>query len=158
MKKIISILLILLFMQMQVLAQTLPQGTLVIVQPSKIIDADDVQLGDTVSFTTLKPVKVNGKVVINQGTEVTAKVTKRKNNGILGIPGEIEISDFMIVTQNNEIIHLCGVAQNKGDGRYWANAGWVFIITIPLLFIKGNDGKILTNTSYMLYTAEDVNL
>ena len=118
MKKILSALLIGLFIQTQVCAKILPQGTLVMVQASTIIDADDVKLGETVSFKTLKPVKVNGEVVIPQGTEVNAKVTKRKNNGILGIPGEIEVSEFQIMTQNNEVINLSGIVQDKGDGRY----------------------------------------
>ncbi len=76
----------------------------------------------------------------------------------MGIPGEIEVSEFQIITQNNKVINLSGIVQDKGDGRYWANAGWILWITLPLIFVKGNDGKIFTNTTHMLYTVEDVNL
>lgn len=157
MKKIVSLLLLLGFLaQTSVFAQTLPQGTLVLVQPANIIDADDVKTGDSVKFRTVKPVKANGNIVLPQGTEVSARVVKRKNNGLLGIPCELEVGEFKILTQNNDIIHLSGTILDKGEGRYWANVGWIFVF--PLLFIKGNDGKFYPNSEYMLYTAEDVNL
>ena len=73
------------------MAVTIPQGTLVVVQPAKLIDADKVRTGDKVLFSVTQPVKINGETVIKMGTEVNAKITKRKNNGILGIPGEIDV-------------------------------------------------------------------
>ena len=73
------------------MAVTIPQGTLVVVQPAKLIDADKVRTGDKVLFSVTQPVKINGETVIKMGTEVNAKITKRKNNGILGIPGELDV-------------------------------------------------------------------
>lgn len=134
-------------------SQTIPQGTLVVVQPLKTIDADDVKVGENVKFRIVNPVKVNGEVVFPHGTEVDAKIIKRKNNGILGIPGEIVIGEFKIITQNNEIIHLSGIVSDSGDNRYWANVGWIFVW--PLLFVKGNDGKVFSHTTHMLYVAEE---
>lgn len=158
MKKILAVLLLFALIQVQTFALTIPQGTLVLVQASNTIDADRVKIGDTVSFKTTKPVKVDGKVVINAGKEVNAKVINKKNNGILGIPGEIEVGEFRIITQNNEIIYLDGKIADKGKDRLWANTGWLFIITFPMLFIKGDDGKIYSINEHMLYTAEDVTL
>ncbi len=73
------------------MAVTIPQGPLVVVQPAKLIDADKVRTGDKVLFSVTQPVKINGETVIKMGTEVNAKITKRKNNGILGIPGELDV-------------------------------------------------------------------
>ncbi len=156
MKKFITAVLLTFVLHLQVYSEVVPQGTLVVVQPQKIIDADDVKQGDTVKFNIIQPVKVNKEVVFKTGIEVSGKVTKKRNNGILGIPGEITISEFQIITQNNDIIRLTGTISDKGDNRYWANIGWFFVF--PLLFIKGNDGKIFPNTTHMLYTAEDYSL
>lgn len=156
MKKIFCAFLIILTIQLQSFAISIPQGTLVVVQSQKIIDADDVKLGDTVKFSTVQPVKSNGKIIFNTGTEVFGKITTRKNNGILGILGELEISEFQIITQDNKILRLTGIISDKGENRYWANVGWIFVF--PLLFIKGNDGKIFPSRTYMLYTAEDMDL
>ena len=156
MKKILSVILLSLLLQVQVSATTIPSGTLVVVQPQQEIDADDVKAGDTVKFTVVQNVKVDNKVVIKSGTEVIAKTTKVKNNGILGLPGELEVSEFQILTDNNEVVRLRGSIIDKGIGRYWANVGWFFVF--PLLFVKGNDGKIQKNTTHYLYTIENVNL
>lgn len=158
MKKFFVVLFAVLLFQMQSFALRIPQGTLVMVKTSKVIDADEVKIGDSVKFKTVKPVKVDGNVVIKQDTEVNAIVINKKNNGVLGIPGKIEIGDFYILTNDNEAIHLTGTVLNEGQDRYWANVGWLFFITLPMLFIKGNDGKILPNANYMLYTAEDVDI
>ena len=136
-------------------ALTLPQGTAVVVQAQKIIDADEIKEGDNVLFKTIQPIKASGKTIFNEGTEVNARVVKRKNNGILGISGELEIGEFQIVSNNN-IIRLSGTITDKGEGRYLANVGWIFVF--PLLFIKGNDAKIFTTNSYILHTIEDIDL
>ena len=81
---------------------------------------------------------------------------KKKNNGILGIPGELELGNFEMVASNNDIIRLRGTVVDKGEGRYWANVGWFFLF--PILFVKGDDGKIPVNSTHRLYTVEDINL
>ena len=91
-----------------------------------------------------------------RGTEVIAQVVKKKNNFILGIPGEIQVNNFQILTSDNEIIRLRGSIIDKGDSKYWAHVGWFFLL--PLLFVKGNDGKIPVNTSHTLYTMENIEL
>lgn len=150
MKNFITILFSLLLLQMPIFALSIPSGTPVVVKSQNLIDADEVKEGDNVKFTVIQPVKVNDEIIINTGTEVTAKIIKRKNNGILGIPGNIEIGEFNILTPENEIIRLTGTVTDAGEGRYWANVGWIFVF--PLLFIKGNDAKIPVNRTYILYT------
>lgn len=156
MKKILSVIFTVLLLQIQAFAVVIPDSTPVIVQPMKMIDADNYKLGDQVKFAVLQPVKIDGKVVIKSGTEVLAQTIKKKNNFILGIPGEIEVGNFHIVTPSNEIIRLRGSISDKGNGKYWAHIGWFFLF--PLLLVKGNDGKIPANSTLILYTIEDVNL
>lgn len=156
MKKIITLLLVFLLLQMHAFALNVPSGTLVVVQPQKIIDADDLKVGDDVKFTVVQPVKVNNTTVLPIGTEVLAKVIKKKNNCVLGIPGNIQVGEFSIITQNNEIMRLSGTVSDEGNNRYWANVGWIFVF--PLLFIKGDDGKIRQETTHMLHTVEDIEL
>ena len=150
MKRLFIGLLITLLLQTQVFALNIPSGTPVVVQPKILIDADEVKEGDNVKFKVIQPVKVNDVIVISTGTEVDAKIIKRKNNGILGIPGNMEVGEFEIITPKNEIIRLTGTVSDAGENRYWANVGWIFVF--PLLFIKGNDAKIPVNRTVILYT------
>lgn len=134
----------------------IPAGTAVTVYTENEIDADDVRRGQNVDFIVQEPVSVNGITVIKPGTHVTAQVTKKKNNFIFGVPGEIEVSNFKIVNSESAVINMRGVIVDKGTNRTWCNVGWFFVW--PLLFIKGNDGKIPAGTYQIVYTAGDTNV
>ena len=125
-------------------------GTAVTVYTENEIDADDVQAGQNLDFIVQESVIIDDNMVIPSGTHVTAQVTKRKNNFILGIAGELQVSNFKIKTSDNHIINLRGVIIDKGTNRAWCNIGWFFLF--PLIFIKGNDGKIPAGTYQIVYT------
>ena len=57
MKKILSIIMLSLLLQSQIYAATIPEGTMLVVQPQKEINADNVKEGDRVNFTVVQPVK-----------------------------------------------------------------------------------------------------
>lgn len=156
MRKFICLVLCSLFLDLQATAVMLPEGKAIPIKPVKELIADDLKQGETVTFEVTHPIKVNGNVMIKQGTEVTAQVARLKNNFILGIPGELELTDFQIITGNNDLIPLRGNVIDKGEGRYWAHIGWFFLF--PLLFVKGGDGKIPASVQYTMYTMEDVDL
>ena len=128
----------------------IPAGTAVTVSVEREIDADDVQEGQNIDFIVLDPVTIDGTPVIKSGTPVIAQVINKKNNFIFGIPGELEVGNFKLFNQNNGIINLRGSILDKGTHRAWANIGWILVW--PLLFIKGNDGKIPAGTFKILYT------
>lgn len=155
MKKIL-VLLMLLCLQVEVFAVVLPEGTPVIIKPKREIDADSVRVGQDVKLAVAVPVKVNKQTLIKPDTEVTGQVIAKKNNFILGIPGELEISNFKIVQSNGNIIYLRGNILDKGEGKYWAHIGWFFLF--PVLFVKGNDGKIPAGVEHILYTSDEIDL
>ena len=154
MKKIIALFLICIMSQIATFAGTLYSGSLVTVQPTKKLDADKLKEGELVDFFVTIPVRVDDKIVIKAGTPVTAQVTRKKNNFILGVPGALELSNFKIARDNGDIISLRGTVADEGENRYWVHIGWFFLF--PVLFIKGDDGKIEMNTNHMLYTLEDI--
>ena len=140
----------------QVLAQTIkvPAGTPISVYVEKEIDADDVDLEQSIDFIVHEPVYVNNKLVFNAGTPILGKVIKLKNNSIFGISGEIQIGKFKLNIAN-QAIYLRGTILNKGTNRSWVNVGWLFLFTLPFIFVKGNDGKIPADSYYVLYTIGD---
>lgn len=158
MKKIIVLLLCMIsVLNFQSLASSMevPSGTPILITSDKEIDGDDVKLGQSIDFTTLDPVKINGRIVIKSGTQVTGQVIKRKNNNICGVAGEVQIGNFKLKTAQGDMLNLRGIMQDKGNARTWVNSGLIFIVTIPLIFIKGEDGKIAPGASQVLYTIGD---
>ena len=149
-------LLLIILQNLAVLAESvkLPAGTPITVYANEEIDADDVQVDENINFIVQDPVYINNKLVIKSGTLVVGQVVKLKNNSILGIPGEIQIGNFRI-SDSNQIINLRGNITNKGTNRAWVNVGWFFWVALPLLFVKGNDGKISAGTFQILYTVGD---
>ncbi|MBR3888976.1 hypothetical protein IKJ53_00520 [bacterium] len=134
---------------------TIPAGTPVTVMCEKEIDADDVKVDEIVECIIKENVKVNNVTVLKAGTPVQGKIIKKKNNCICGVAGEVQIGDFYIKLKDNNYINLRGAIADKGESRAWVNAGWIFWITLPMVFIKGNDGKIKTGTYSVLYTIDD---
>ena len=72
------------------------------------------------------------------------------------MPGKVQVGNFSLITEDNQQVYLCGIMQNKGMGREWANIGWFFLF--PLLFIKGEDGKIEAGRYQIMHTVNDVAL
>lgn len=128
----------------------IPAGTAITVYTEHEIDADKVKRGQNVDFIVQEPVSVNGIQVIKAGTHVTAQVTKKKNNFIFGVPGEVEVGNFKITNSQIGVLNMRGIILDKGTGKYWSNIGWLLVW--PLLFIKGNDGKIPAGTYQVVYT------
>ena len=159
MKKVLTIIMFLIMFGVQsipvfAVETKIPANTPIIVYSEEEIDADDVKLNQNVSFRVQSPVSINNKTVIKAGTEVIGQVTKRKNNSILGIPGEIQIGNFKI-NNGEQFINLRGTITDKGENRAWVNVGWLFWVTLPVVFIKGNDGKIQAGQEQILYTIGD---
>lgn len=134
----------------------LPSGTPVVIYSENKIDADEVSENDTLDFIVQDNVRINNKIVIKSGTNVTGQIIKKKNNFILGLPGEIQIGNFSLIAEDNQQIYLRGTMQNKGTGREWANIGWFFLF--PLLLIRGDDGKIEAGRYQIMHTINDVTL
>lgn len=129
----------------------IPSGTPVSAYVDKMIDADDVTEGQEVTLLVQEPVKIDGTTVIKANTPILAQVTKRKNNCIFGIPGEIAIGNFKIQMRDGTILNLRGSISHKGQNRYWVDfVAWFFLW--PVLFVKGEDGKIQSGVHQMLYT------
>lgn len=131
----------------------MPAGTPVSLSFDKTLDADEIKEGDKVDLTVVEPVKINGFVAIKAGTPVTGEIVHLKNNGILGIPGEIKVGNIVLKTSQGDIIRFRGTIDDKGIRRGWANIGWILVW--PLIFVKGDDAKIVSGSYRMMYTAGD---
>ncbi|MFI3300024.1 MAG: hypothetical protein R3Y28_01245 [Candidatus Gastranaerophilales bacterium] len=132
----------------------IPKGTGINIINENAIDNDEIELDEFIEFIARDNIEINGEVAIKAGTSVLGQVTKKRNNFIFGVPGKIEINNFRIVQNDNDDIMLRGSIKKTGASRYWCIAGLLFIVTIPLIFIKGDDAKINSGTYKRLYTLD----
>jgi hypothetical protein len=134
----------------------LEAGKAIAVKAEKELDADELKAGQNVTFLVESPVKSNGQVVIKAGELVTAVITTRKNNFVFGIPGKLVLTNLKTKTVDGQDVSFRGDITNKGESKFWVNLGWLAPIVFPMVFIKGDDAIITPNTSFTLFTLEDV--
>ena len=135
-------------------AEFLPAGTPVQVAVDQPIDADLVKVGYPVAAHLVFPVKNQGRVVFPAGTAVQGKITRRKNNGIAGIPGYIEVGDFALKTPEGVSLPLIGTVFRQGESRVTGTLVAAYLMFFPIL-IKGQDGKVEAGAQSTLYTVEE---
>ena len=134
----------------------LEAGKAVTIKAEKELDADELKAGQNFTFLVESAVKSNGQTVIKAGELVMALIGTKKNNFILGIPGKLIISNLKTKTIDGQDVSFRGDITNKGESKFWVNLGWLAPIVFPMVFIKGDDAIITPNTSFTLFTLEDV--
>jgi hypothetical protein len=137
-------------------AGTLEPGTPVLLTVDKEVDADDVKLGETVNFMVQQPVKQDGVIIIPANTPAMGTVTKRKNNFIFGVAGAVEVENIKLHMVDNSLIPIKATVNDKGNSRHGFLFGLLLWITLPLIFVKGEDGKIAKGTEVLGYTAQEI--
>lgn len=108
--------------------------------------------GDYIDFETTKEVRIKGKTY-PAGTPVKARVETISQNGAMGVPADLIISNFSI-----EGIPLSGEVNKIGANRtLWVRPS-VYLLTILffgsgvlLIPIRGGHAKIRPTETFMLY-------
>ena len=114
-----------------------------------------IQEGDILTFTVKQNVKFNRKIIIKQGTIVTARVKAYITRGLNGIPGQIIIDDFEVP----------GIDSNKLKCTYISRGIDLTILVLPIKWlltpipfvgsltnlIIGGHGKITEKDNITLY-------
>lgn len=85
---------------------TLPAGTPIEVEAAHTVSSRYVREGESLSFRVLIPVTVNGRVAIEQGALVTARVTKAKRGGRWGKAGKLNWTMQDVVAVDNVRVPL----------------------------------------------------
>ena len=164
MKKLLSLVLFGLFFSMNTFSvayaagAVLPNNTPVEIQASQTYDSSTVQAGDSVKFSVVKNITLNGQTVIAAGAPVTATVQKANKRGRIGIPGEILLSDFSTVTTKGTKVPLTGEVHQRAKSKM-ALSVTLSVIVIPLfLLMKGKDTAIEQGYQATVYTSGAVGI
>jgi hypothetical protein len=126
-----------------------PAGTKIEVEAAHTVSSKDLKEGDAITFTTILPLIIAGKTIIEKGAIVTARVTKAKKGGSWGRAGQLAFSMQDVVAVDNSRIPLEFAQAGKGDSKGGTVAtgaivtGLVFFPAAPLWgFKKGKNATI----------------
>jgi hypothetical protein len=132
----------------------IPDGTEFTVVTTEEISGKIAVAGDPLTFKVEDDVKVNGQVVIAEGTVVKGTVANAKKSGRLGKGGQLGIRIESTTTVDGQKIKLRATKASEGDDK----TGTVIALSLflsPLFFLKrGKDAKIKAGTKINVYTDE----
>jgi|GEM_PF-359222 len=134
----------------------LPAGTPIIIQNTETISSNNLTSGSTVNFQVMKDIIVDNKVLIKSGSISTAQVVYAKRKNLIGIAGEITISDFSVNAVDGSYVPLRATLSSKGEDKVGLSAGLGFILCPLFLLMKGEDATIPSGTTKSVYTMADI--
>lgn len=116
-----------------------------------------INAGDEVYFYVDENVQKDGKIIINKGAKITARIATISESGLYGIPADIIIGDFQLGN-----IPISGEITKEGfTHTYWiipvSNVASFFIPFSGQLFrfIHGGHAKIKTKDVFELQLPDD---
>src|SRR6185437_12664906 len=126
------------------------QGTVITVETLYPISSADFKLNNTIAFSVVRPVYVDGILLIPRGTIARAKIVKLKKAGSFGRGGELTVEMENIVAIDGTRIPVQLTAEAEGGNRTGiaalgaaATSALIFPYTAPAAIVwsfkKGND-------------------
>ena len=132
---------------------------------NRTISSADAHLGDTVDFSTVDDITVNGTLVIPKGGLAFATVTEAQAKRRMGRGGKLDINIDYVKLVSGEKAALRAVKDVKGGGHTGGMVGGmvvtgiVFFPAAPFfLFMHGKDISIPKGTEITAYVNGDMKL
>ncbi len=139
----------------QISEVVIPDGTEFAVVTTEEISSKTATEGDPLSFKVAEDLKVNGHVVIAEGTLVKGVVASAKKAGMMGRGGNLGIRVESTTTVDNQKIKLRSSKGKEGDDKTGTTVALVVLFG-PLGFLKhGKNAKIKTGTQIKVFTDEE---
>jgi hypothetical protein len=133
----------------------IPDGTELTVTTTEEITSKTATEGDPLSFKVTEDVKINGRVVIAEGTLVKGVVANAKKAGMMGKGGSLGIRVESTATVDNQKIKLRSSKGKEGDDKTGTTVALVVLFG-PLGLLKhGKNAKIKSGTQIKVFTDEE---
>lgn len=115
-----------------------------------------IKAGHMFRLTVAYDVRVQGKVVIPNGTMAVGEVTMRTGKGVMGKSGKMEV-ELRHVDLNGRRIPINGKFRQEGEGNTLAAVGAI-LLSAPLLFVTGKSAVIPRGRELTGYTVVEENI
>lgn len=143
--KVVSIFVIaLLFFQssIQLVAVTVPVGTMIQLEVTNTISTLNAHIGQKVNFRVLNDVSINGELAVKGGSRAVGKVVSVDKNGALGKPGSMSIQLSRVTAVDGNIIPISANSVLKGQDKSTTAIVVTLLLCVFGLFIEGGDAVL----------------
>jgi hypothetical protein len=133
----------------------MPDGTEFTVVTTEELSSKTATEGDPINFKVSEDVKVNGHVVIAEGTLVKGVVANAKKSGMMGRGGNLAIRVESTMTVDNQKVKLRSSKGREGSDKTGTTVALVVLFG-PLGFLKhGKNAIIKSGTQIKVFTDEE---
>jgi hypothetical protein len=142
---------------------TVPDGTKIRVRLDQTLSSGTADQGQVVELSVTEPIKVDGQVVIPEGSRVTGTVTTAQEKRHMGRAGKLDFSIDRVRAADGEWIPLRYTINKKNGGSHavstgvlTAGAAVLFWPAAPaFLLIKGKDVTLNKGMVFDTFTDQD---
>ncbi len=142
---------------------TVPDGTKIRVRLDQTLSSGTADQGQVVELSVTEPIKVDGQVVIPEGSRVTGTVTEAQEKRHMGRAGKLDFSIDRVRAADGEWIPLRYSINKKSGGSHavstgvlTAGAAVLFWPAAPaFLLIKGKDVTLNKGIVFDTFTDQD---
>ena len=142
---------------------TVPDGTKIRVRLDQTLSSGTADQGQVVELSVTEPIKVDGQVVIPEGSRVTGTVTEAQEKRHMGRAGKLDFSIDRVRAADGEWIPLRYSINKKSGGSHavstgvlTAGAAVLFWPAAPaFLLIKGKDVTLNKGMVFDTFTDQD---
>lgn len=140
-------------------APVLSSKTPVLIQSDNTVSAATNKSGDLIKFHVVNTVKDSyGNIVLNQGTPVTATITRLEAKNRIGRPAELAVAGFTTTLSNGKKIALNGSVDKKSESRMARSIVLSALICPLFLLMKGSAVELPAGTQTTVYPSVDYSL
>jgi hypothetical protein len=130
------------------------EGTPINVVTAQEVTSKAAKPNDPVKFTVNEDLVVDGRVLVNKGTEAIGSVINAEKGGYLGKSGKLGIQVESTQTVDGQPLKLRAAKGREGDDKTMSTA--VLSAIVPFFLLKkGGDATITAGTAVTVYTAEE---
>lgn len=145
----------------------LPKGTAVLVETLYPVSSANFKLNNTIAFSVVRPVFVDGALIIPRGTIARAKIVRVKKARMMGRGGALTFEMEQIVAMDGTKIPVLLTAAAEGGSRTGvlavgaaATSALIFPYTAPAALVwgfkKGDDAVVRGNKQFAAVIKNDI--
>ena len=138
---------------------TIQEGTVLKVKSLTAFDSKVVNEGDVVDFVVFQDFEIDGKVVIKEGTLVSAFIESAERAKGLGKAGTLKVQFNYTKTINGIKVPLRSTkGTQQGEGKVGGAVALAAVISPLFLLKKGKEAKITEGKVMEAYVSQDVKI
>jgi hypothetical protein len=134
---------------------TLQEATVIPIELKETCSSETAKQGDRVIFEVIPDIKVEGVLVIREGTPVTGSVVKAEPAKWLGRAGELIINVEYTRAVDDQKIPLRVSLTEEGKDSIAASVVLTILCCPLFLLMEGKKAECLKGSNYTVYVAAD---